>query len=121
MKQKIFNEITFSIILIVLSVLFLDPFMLLMSGSMIYILLVTIITIFAILVGLIWKEKVIDERDELHRRIASRVGYISGVGVLIIGIVWQTIFSHPDYWIVIALVFMVLGKLIGLFYSRSKY
>jgi prepilin signal peptidase PulO-like enzyme (type II secretory pathway) len=119
MKEKIFNEISFSVILIILALLFLDPFMLWMPGSMVYALVGGFLVVFAILAGFIWKEKILDERDELHRMFAGRIGYLAGAAVLVLGLVWQSIFSHPDPWIIGALLGMVLGKLIALFYSRK--
>lgn len=120
MKNRIFNEITFSLVLIVLAILFLDPFMLWMSDALAYMLIAGVILVFAIFAGLIWRERPEDERDEYHRMLAGRVGYLFGAGVLVLGIVWQTLFSHPNPWLIAALVGMVLGKLIGLHYARTR-
>lgn len=120
MKNTLFNEITLSAILVVLAILFLDPFMLWMPDSLVYMLIGGVIVVFAVFAGLTWRERARDERDELHKMLAGRVGYLLGSGVLIAGIVWQTITSHPDPWLVAALVGMVLGKLLGLYYGRTR-
>ena len=120
MKDKLFNEISFSIILIVLSVLFLDPFMLWMPTELVYMLVGGVIIVFSVFAGFIWREREQDERAEFHKILAGRIGYLLGLGILVIGIVWQTIASHPDPWLVAALVGMVLGKLVGLYYGRTR-
>jgi len=119
MKNKIFNEITFSIVLVALLLLFTDPLMFWMPSKLVYMLIAGLIAVFAVFAGLVWREKPKDERDERHRMFAGRIGYLLGSGFLIVGIVWQTITSHPDPWLIAALVGMVLGKLIGLSYGRS--
>jgi len=120
MKYTFFSEITFSVILIILAVLFLDPFMVFMPTGVVYMLVGGIAIVFALFAGLVWKERAEDERDELHRMIAGRAGYILGVGVLMAGIIWQTVVSHPDPWLVAALVGMILGKLLGLYYGKVR-
>ena len=121
MKNTFLNELTLSVVLVVLAVLFLDPFMLWMPGPVVYMLIGVTVAVFAVFAGLIWKETVRDERDEFHKMIAGRVGYLAGAGVLVLALVWQTLFAHPDPWVVAALVAVVLGKLCGLSYSRIKY
>jgi hypothetical protein len=37
------------------------------------------------------------------------------MGVLMVSILWQTVFSHVDAWLVVALVGMVCGKLLGFY------
>jgi apolipoprotein N-acyltransferase len=118
MKSTILNEITLSIILIILTILFLDPFMVLMPSSLIYMLVGGMAIIFSVFAGLVWRERAEDERDELHNMFAGRTGYVMGAGVLVVGIIWQTIFAHPDPWLMTALIGLVLGKLTGLYYAR---
>lgn len=122
MKQNPFTyETTVSVILIVLIVLFLDPFMLWMPAEVVYMLVGALIVFFVLFAGLIWKERALDEREQLHKMIAGRVGYLIGTGVLVLGLIVQTFASHPDPWLVVALGAMVIGKLLGLLYSRSRH
>lgn len=116
-----YHELIASVALVVLVALFLDPFMLWMPQSVVYVLVVVMVATFLALAVLIWGEKAFDERDEFHRRIAGRIGYLLGSTVIIVGIVWQTIFSHPDPWLVFALIALLVGKIAGLYYARRKY
>jgi len=121
MKQnKVINEISISIVLVLLVVLFLDPFMLWMPDTLIYMLVAALVVLFVVFAGFVWRERVLDEREQLHKMVAGRIGYLVGTGVLVLGVVVQTAVSHPDPWLVVALGAMVLGKLIGLLYSRSR-
>lgn len=85
----------------------------------------TVILLFILMVilfiGFIWKEKVKDERESLHRHISSRFAYLAGVAVLAVGIITQTINENLDPWLVVVICIMILGKLFGLIYSRVKH
>ena len=119
MKYKLFNEITLSIILAALAVLFLDPFMIWMPTELVYMLIGGVIIIFTVFAGLMWREQAKDEREELHKLAAGRIGYIAGGSILTVGIVYQTFFIHSvDVWLVATLAAMVIGKLFGLLYGR---
>lgn len=107
-----------SLLLIVLAVLFLDPFMYWMSDSLVYILAGVLLVLFAVFGIFVWREHAEDEREELHKMIAGRIGYLVGAGILVVGIVYQTITTQPDPWLVSALVGMVLGKVLGAAYGR---
>jgi len=113
-------EIIISIIFLAFVVFFLNPFMLWMPSTVIYMLVGGLIFVFVIFAGLVWREKGRDEREKLHKMIAGRIGYLVGVGVLVVGIAVQTITSHPDPWLVSALAAMVIAKLFGLLYGRIK-
>jgi hypothetical protein len=116
-----YNEFVISAVLIVLTVLFLDPFMIWMPDSAVYALIVALLVIFAVFAGFVWREKARDERDELHRMIAGRVGYLAGAGVIVLGVIYQTLFTHPDPWLILALLGMVFGKLASVYYSRKYH
>lgn len=115
------NEIIISIIFAALIVLFLDPLMFWMPDSLIYTLVAALVVFFALFAGFVWKERALDEREQLHKMIAGRIGYLIGVGILVFGLVIQTFTTHPDPWLVAALGGMVLGKLLSLLYSRSRF
>ncbi|HEX9608709.1 MAG TPA: hypothetical protein VGA06_00650 [Candidatus Paceibacterota bacterium] len=115
------NEIIISIIFAVLIALFLDPFMLWMPDSLMYMLVGALVIFFTLFAGFMWKERALDEREQLHKMIAGRIGYLIGVGVLVLGLVVQTFTTHPDPWLVVALGGMVIGKLLGLLYSRYRF
>jgi len=116
------SEIVISVVLIVLVVLFLDPFMILMPSSFVYSLVVVLGVLFFIFAGFVWREKATDERDELHRMIAGRVGYLSGVWVLVVALIYQAVQLHSvDPWVVVTLAVMIVTKLGGVWYSRANH
>lgn len=115
MKDEIIISISFLIILM----LFLNPLGLWMPTTLTYMMLVGLIVVFAIFVSFLWKERAYDEREELHRRISARVGYITGMSVLMLGIIVESIISHSDPWLIIVLGAMVFGKIAGQLYVRT--
>lgn len=116
-----FRDILIAIALVVLALLFLDPFDFFMPTGAQMLLLIAFLVIFAVFAGLIWLEKVSDERENLHRLIAGRLGYILGASGLVIGIAFQSIYHLVDPWLVIALVLMIVGKIIGIIHSRARF
>lgn len=121
MKNNILPEIIIPIVLIVLLILLLDPFMVLMPSTLQMLILVLILIIFSSFSLFIWKEKSHDEREELHKNIASRFAYISGSLVLVLGITFQSLNHSLDPWLLIALIIMILAKIIGSIYAKNKF
>jgi hypothetical protein len=62
-----------------------------------------------------------DEREVLHRMIASRAAFVLGLAVLSVGTVYQTLTHSLDPWLIGALVAVTLGKIIGLIISRNNH
>lgn len=118
--RLLFFEMILSVLLVVLVLCFLDPFMVLMPTGLVHGLLGALVILFVIFLGFVWKERPEDEREQLHTMIAGRIGYLVGVGVLVFGLVLETLTAHPDPWLVVALAGMVLGKLGGLMYSTWR-
>jgi len=116
-----FRDGLLAVVLVILALLLLDPLDFLMPSTAQMTVLAIFLIIFAIFVGLIWKEKASDERENLHRLIAGRLGYILGATGLVLGIVIQNLSHEVDPWLVIALVLMILGKIIGIIHSRSRF
>ena len=122
MKNNIFaKETTIALILIVLLILFLNPFDLLMPPPFLSMLIIFLIAIFGIFAAVIWKEHARDEREQLHIMLAGRYAFLAGSTLLVIGIIIQSVQHRIDPWLIIALVGMILVKLIGLGYSQKKY
>lgn len=121
MKNKFITEVSISTVLIILLVMLLDPFMILMPSAAQMTTLVFALVIFVSFATFVWREKPKDEREQLHQQIASRFAYLSGAGVLIVAIVFQTINHSLDPWIVIALIVMILAKIIGSLYASKRY
>ena len=115
------TEFIFSLLLIILLLFFIEPFGLFMTPPVVMMILTVLIVIFGIFATLVWREKARDEREHLHKMIAGRFGYLAGAGVLMIGIVTQTLNHTLDSWLVIALIAMILGKIVGLLYGQNKH
>jgi hypothetical protein len=115
------KEPIIAIILIILLVLFLNPFHLLMPPPFLSMLIIFLIVVFGIFIAIIWKENARDERERLHRMLAGRYAFLAGSTILVIGIILQSLQHHIDHWLIFALVVMILVKLIGLGYSQRKY
>lgn len=121
MKNKISSEVIFSFLLIALAVLFLQPleklWMPTMFSTMVFI---GFVVVFIVLAIFIWKEKARDEREDQHRLLAGRVGFLVGAGMLVAGIIIQTLRHSLDSWLLVTLCAMVLGKLLARWYSQLK-
>ena len=122
MEKDTQNEIIVAVILIILILLFLNPFGLFMPDMLVYMMIAGVVVLFALFAGFVWKEKVRDEREQLHKMIAGRLAYLAGVGVLVLGIAVEGFtMAHVDPWLLFALLAMILGKIFGFFYSRSHH
>lgn len=115
------SEAVVSIVLVFLLVLFLDPLMIWMPGALTYCALAAAVILFAVFAGLVWREQAADEREQLHAMVGSRAGFIAGASVLILGIGYQTLVIHTvDTWLLLALGALILGKVGGLLYGKSR-
>lgn len=122
MKNNIFaKETTIAVILIILLVVFLNPFDLLMPPPILSMLILFLIAVFGIFAAVIWKERARDEREHFHRMLAGRYAFLAGSSILVFGIILQSLTHHVDPWLIFALVGMILVKLFGLSYSQKKY
>jgi len=120
-NKRTIQEIVAASIFIVLSVLLVNPADFWMPNMMTLLLLCIIVVAFAVFAGLIWREQGSDEREQYHTMIAGRIGYLTGLASIIVGIVVQTVTSHNvDPWLVIALGVMVVAKIAALAYGRMR-
>ncbi|PIT91236.1 hypothetical protein COU17_01250 [Candidatus Kaiserbacteria bacterium CG10_big_fil_rev_8_21_14_0_10_49_17] len=120
--MKFINEISISVLFLLLIVLFLDPFMYLMSDSLVFMVLGALVVLFALFATFLWREKAHDEREAMHKMLAGRIGYLIGSGSLLIGFVVQVLSGgHVDPWLVFGLAGLVVGKLIALAYVKAKH
>lgn len=121
LEKRFLSEIIISIILVGLLVLLFNPTHLLMPTSVQMMLVVFLVVLFLAFFSFIWREKTSDERESLHRNLAGRFAYLTGTGVLVLGVIIQSLNHEIDIWLVIALITIVLSKVIGLLYSQFKY
>ena len=120
MKLTPIKEIISVSIVVVLGLVLLNPFHFLMSSMLEMTLYSVLLVVTAVFAGLVANEKVQDEREEKNRATAGRVGYLSGLLLIVIGIFVQT-FSHQtvDPWLTTTLVVMVIGKVFSRIYTHT--
>ncbi len=112
------SELILSLVLIALTALFLNPFQKLWMPTMFMSLILLIfVVVFLLLAGVIWKETTGDERELQHRQTAGRMSFLVGTGILIVGIIRQTLQHTLDPWLLVALCGMVITKLITRLYK----
>lgn len=107
-------------ILITLAVIA-NPMHILMPNNFETLAIILLIVFFLAFISLIWREKVLDERDEIHRLKAGRISFIVGSALLIIGITVQINAGSIDPWLLIALSGMVLSKIVSRIFSDKNH
>lgn len=121
MMKYQWKEIVASILLIISLVLFLPVCQKIWMPTMFMPTVVFFLVLaFLLFSALMWKESAIDEREELHRSLASRLSFLTGSSLLIAGIVVQTVNETIDPWLVVTLTTMVIVKLIARAYYTYK-
>lgn len=73
------------------------------------------------LAAAVLQERPGDEREILHRNLASRYAFVLGLATLSAAVIVQTLSHDIDPWIVAALGAMTLGKILGMAYGRLKH
>ena len=104
------NEIALTILILVLLVFLWNPWLLWMPSQLNYMIAAALAVIVLLYAGLVLRGKPEDEREEKLLAQAGRFGFIAGVAVISIGIIFQTITSKPDIFLIAALAVMVLAK-----------
>lgn len=120
MKSKFLGEITISLALIGLLVFFVNPLDFFMPNAMHTFMIPFLLILFVILAGFLWNETRGDEREQMHKFIASRSAYFATVTTLIAGVVLQNAKGDIDPWIIVAICIGLLAKIVGLIYVRIK-
>jgi cobalamin synthase len=120
MKNNFIGEIAISLVLLSLLIFFVNPMDITMPEQMHAFMGPTLVIFFAIVLGVSWKETAGDEREGLHKLIASRFAYFAGIAVLLVGIIVQSSHRVLDSWLVITVVVMLLAKIVGLMYGYLK-
>ncbi len=109
-----------SILIAIIALVFLNPTHLTMPQSVQSMLTLGLVLAFLTYSALVLKEQTSDERESLHRLVSSRISYLVGVGVLVIGIIVQATMHEIDKWLVISLCAMVLSKILSRIYTQYK-
>ena|SRR5215469_10495526 len=121
MKNNFFGEIIISLLLIGVLISLSDPMYLLMPKGMYPLITPLLLALLIIFAGILWKERPGDEREHLHKFMASRSAYFAGIVVLIIAIALQSIHREIDIWLIITVCIMLLAKIAGIIYGHIKY
>lgn len=120
MKNNFIGEIVISGILLGLLIFFVNPMDITMPEQMHEVMGPVLVIFFAIVLGVGWKEAAGDERENLHKLIASRFAYFAGIAALLTGIIVQSSHNVLDSWLVITVTVMLLAKIVGLIYGYLK-
>ncbi|MCA9363990.1 hypothetical protein KC727_02115 [Candidatus Kaiserbacteria bacterium] len=109
------------VVVVILALMFLDPFMIVMPEMLFYIGSGIFFVAFALYAATVWNEQVADEREYAHRAYAGRVAYLVGATVAVIGILYQALVLHSvDPVLVILLLAMIIGKSLGLRHIQKR-
>lgn len=114
------KEIILSFLILLLLGYFLKPVLMPMSSMMEMAAGTTLVLLFALLAGALLKERAGDERENLHRMLADRFGFLAGAGALTLIAAIQSFRHSVDPWLIGALGIMILAKMVGLLYGSIK-
>lgn len=121
MRNNFTQEVFVSIALIVLLILFLNPFSFWMPTALLMMMILGLAVVFVMFVSFIWRENSRDEREGFHKMMAGRFAFLAGAAILVVAIIIQSFSHNLDFWLVLALITMILTKIIGLIYGRTKH
>lgn len=121
MRNNFIGEIIISLALIGLLIFFINPLNLLMPQPLHPFMVPFLIVLFIIFAGLLWKETPGDEREQLHKFIASRFAYFAVITTLILGVIFQSFKGKIDPWLIIAICIALIAKIVGLIYGHIKH
>ena len=99
-----------SVALIALGVLLTDPFDVSMNNMMIIVVSGLLMASFGVFAGLFWQEKAADEREGQLIDRGGRFAYLTGMSVLVIGLVVQSFDHAVDSWLVLTIAVMIISK-----------
>ena len=118
MKSNLRQELSVSVVLIVLLILLLNPFGFWMPTILITMMVMGLVLVFSVFASFIWKETARDEREVLHKMMAGRIAFLAGTASLVSGIIVQSFRHELDFWLVFTLGVMILAKVAGLIYGE---
>lgn len=112
------NEIIAALILVVLVGTLLNPFNWFMPSPVVMMLILAVVVVFILFTTFVWKERARDERELMHRTIAGRIAFLSGVAMLVLGIIIEGLNHAVDVWLVLTLTVMIFAKIITSIYNN---
>lgn len=114
------GEFIISLALIFLLTSFFYPEKLFMPHAMHPFMIPFVIVLLVLFGAVLWKETPGDEREQLHKLIAARVAYFAGIVALAAAVIYQNIFHKVDWWLLVVLCIMLLGKVVGSLYAKLR-
>ena len=117
MIASVFPEILSAAVLTAVTVLILNPFDFWMPTMAHMAALAVAVVAFGVFSVFVLRERAIDEREEQQRMFAGRAAFLLGGGVLLLGIIAESLRDALDPWLVGALLAMILGKVAARLYS----
>jgi uncharacterized RDD family membrane protein YckC len=120
-KNNMKKDILVPIVVIVSAVAFLDPFMYLMPGMMVSVVLGILMVSSLGYALIVFKEGARDEREVSLRAFADRIACLVGTFGLVGMIVYQVVvIHHVDAFIVVILLAMIVTKYLAHLYAERK-
>lgn len=121
MTRTTYLELLVALVLLGITILFLNPFHFWMPDMALVLMLACLVAVFGAFATLVLREQAHDEREETHRMRSGRAAFLVGALILVAGIAYQGSVVHEvDPWLVVALVGMVLAKLSTRIYSDLR-
>ncbi len=112
-NNSLVTELGLSALLITIAACFFTPLQTIWMPSMVHsFFLIGLALVFCVFAVFVWKERALDEREEQQRLMTGRIGFLTGAGLLVAGIIIQTLRHELDTWLIITLSGMVLAKLL---------
>lgn len=110
MRKLPLSLVASSLALIILGVLLTDPFNITMNNMALLVISGLLLASFGIFAGLFWQEHAADEREGAIVDKAGRLGYLSGLSVVVIALVVQSFNHTVDAWLVLTIAVMIISK-----------
>ena len=114
------KDLLFLILLVISFFFLINPLGIIMTTDfeMALLALVSLVVISVLIIA--WKENPIDEREETHLLIASRLSFFASAIILLVAIIVQTLQHRIDVWIPIVLFVHLSSKIFAIFYLKYK-
>lgn len=116
-RSQSFIESSVLVAFLIAVVCFMNPFGFLMTSTVHMMILGVIVACYLLFLLFIWRERVSDEREQLHQYLAARAAFVAGGAVLLVALVVQTFAHTLDPWIPVSLASMVLAKHVARWYA----
>lgn len=120
MKSNVAESVIVFVLIVLLTYL-VNPLGFFMPSMMQMLVVALAGLLFLLFAGFVWQEQAADEREELHRFLAARFAYLVGAGILMLAVFVQSFTQGLDPWIIVALIGMLIAKVVGRMYARSRY